>query len=178
MSAVTTLPSQSIPEDAKYIILARSKKCAVCRRNGATTVNLIVPASYGGTAKVYNLQPVHEKCGQLRHKIEGSSAEPPQEYAEDLARLLSMPHVGDEVRDILHFAATVKGTCRNPGSYNSLDACGTIKGLLRGSIGWDFLGWMQRPEGVTPEDEAWLKTSAAYESVFFSAYALLPSDGR
>jgi hypothetical protein len=170
MPPVTPALSPSL-SDAEYTVLARTGKCALCKRPGADAATLIVPLAYGGEPTVDNLWPVHLRCGELRHQILGTSPEPPN--AEDLARLSAIPERASFVRGLLRAAATEH--LRQP-SYGSVDSITLMERRIEANVGYGLTNHT-RPDNISEEDWTWLQTSDAFDAIHEACWALLKSDG-
>jgi hypothetical protein len=160
-------------DDLTYTTLVRARfYCAFCRWRRATVASLLVPESYGGERSSWNLRATCERCGELRHKIDGSDPTPPD--PEGLRRLLNIPWVRPRALEILWLAATAK--FRRGRSYNAADEAGNLGATVRDRI----TGWpgkeRSRPPGTSDEDWAWLRSIEAYEALARAIYALLPAD--
>jgi hypothetical protein len=163
-------PSPSLP-DAEYVVIARARgKCVLCKRPGADAGTLIVPASYGGEPTPHNTWPVHERCGELRHTILGTSPEPSN--PEALARLLSIPSLRSSVLNLLHKAATEH---ERRISYEAVDAITLIERAISAHVGVGLRSY-ERPLMVAQADWDWMQTGEAHSALTDACYALLRSD--
>ena len=155
--------------DAAYVVITRAKgKCAICSKPGANTALPIVPISYGGTDKQFNLQAAHARCAELRHRIEGSSPEPPD--AENLRRLRTL--MPDFVQGVLRRAAVA----HRVRTYDSVDAVTLIGRAIEANLGYALRGRPCPPEHAT-EDWTWMQSSEAFSTLHDAAWALLASEG-
>lgn len=58
------------PEMKTEVFQKYGKTCYLCGKSGANTVDHVIPVIKGGTHKMKNLRPAHERCNKEKgHKI-------------------------------------------------------------------------------------------------------------